>query len=47
MLARKEDVVAVNFFLTSTTVFLDHFAEASQIQTYDFVRELQKNFTTC
>jgi len=27
-------------------VVLNHFAEGSQIQTYDFVREPHKNFTT-
>jgi len=29
--------VVVNFFLTSTTVILDRFAEGSQIQTYEFL----------
>jgi len=28
--------VVVNAFLTSTTVVLNHFAEESQVQTYDF-----------
>ena len=31
--------VVVNFFVTSTTVILNHFAEGNQIQTYDVVRE--------
>jgi len=31
--------VPVNFFFTSTTVVLNHFAEGSQIQTYNFARE--------
>jgi len=31
--------VVVNFFLTSTTVVLNQFAQGSQIQTYDFVGE--------
>jgi len=36
--------VAVNVFLTSsTTAFLNHLADASQIQTYEFVREPHKN----
>jgi len=34
--------VVFDFFLTSTTVVLKHFAEGSQIQTYDFVREPHK-----
>jgi len=34
--------VVVNIFLTSTTVVLNHFAEGSQIQTYDFVRNPHK-----
>jgi len=29
----------LTFLFTSTTGVLNHFAEASQIQTYDFVRE--------
>jgi len=37
ILTRKYDVVVVNVFLTSTTVGLNHFAEGSQIQIYDFV----------
>ena len=32
----------VNVFLTFTTVVLNHFAEGSQIQAYNFVREPQK-----
>jgi len=36
--------VVVDVFLTSsTTVFLNHLAEASQIQTCEFVREPHKN----
>jgi len=31
--------VVVNVFLTSKIVALNHFAEGSQIQTYDFARE--------
>jgi len=38
--------VAVNVFLTSTTVVLNHFAEGNQIQTYDFVREPHYKFLT-
>jgi len=38
--------VVVNVFLTSTTVVLNHFAEGSHIQTYDFVREPHKKITT-
>jgi len=38
--------VIVNVFLTSTTAVLNHFAECSQIQTYDIVREPHKKFTT-
>jgi len=34
--------VVVNVFLTFTTVFLNHFAEGSQIQVYDFVGEPHK-----
>jgi len=34
--------VVVNVFLTSTTMVLKHFAEGSQIQIYDFVREPHK-----
>ena len=34
--------MVVNVFLTSTTVVLNHFAEGSHIQTYDFVREPHK-----
>jgi len=34
--------VVVNVFLTSTTVVLNHFAEGSRIQTYDFVGEPHK-----
>jgi len=33
--------VADNVFLTSTTAVLNHFAEGSQIQAYDFAREPQ------
>jgi len=33
--------VAVNVFLTSTTVVLNHFDAGSQIQAYKFVRETQ------
>jgi len=33
--------VIVNLFLTSTTVVLNHFAEGSQIQTNDFIKEQQ------
>ena len=36
---RNWDVVPVNIFFTSTTVVLNHFAEESQIQTYNFVKE--------
>jgi len=36
--------VVVNVFRTSTTVVLNHFAEGSQIQTYDFVGEPHKKF---
>jgi len=36
--------VVVNIFLTSTTVVFNHFAEGSQIQTYNFVREQHKKF---
>jgi len=42
ILTRKYDVVVVNVFLTSTTVDLNHFAEGSQIQIYDFVWGLHK-----
>jgi len=38
--------VVVNVFLTSTTVVLNHFAEGSRIQTYDFVGEPHKKITT-
>jgi len=38
--------VIVNAFLTSTTVVLNHFAEGSQIQTYEFLESRTKNFTT-
>jgi len=38
--------VAVNVFFTSTTVVLHHFAEGSQIQTYEFLKSRTKNFTT-
>jgi len=31
--------VVVNVFLTFTTVILNHFAEGTQIQSYDFVGE--------
>jgi len=34
--------VVVKIFLTSTTVVLNHFAEDSQMQTYDVVREAHK-----
>jgi len=34
--------VVVNLFRTTTTAVLNHFAEGSQIQTYDFVREPHK-----
>jgi len=34
--------VVVNVFITSTTVVLNHFAEGSQIQTYNFVSEPHK-----
>jgi len=37
--------VVVNIFLTSTTVFLNHFAEGSQIQTYEFLESRTKNVT--
>jgi len=36
----------LNVFLTSTTVIFNQFAEGGRIQTYDFVREPHKNFTT-
>jgi len=39
ILTRQYNVAVVNVFLTSTTVVLNHFAEGSQIQTYNFVRE--------
>jgi len=38
--------VVVNVLLTSTTAVLNHFAEGSQIQTYEFVESRTKNFTT-
>jgi len=38
--------VVVNVFLACTTVVLNHFAEWTQILTYDFVREPLKHFTT-
>jgi len=38
--------VVVIVFLTSTTVVLNHFAEGSQIQTYEFLERRTKNFTT-
>ena len=41
-LTRKYDVVVVNVFLTSTTVVLNHFAEGSQIQTYEFLESRTK-----
>jgi len=31
--------VVVKVFLTSTTVVLNHFAEVSQFQTYNFFRQ--------
>jgi len=34
--------VVVNVFITSTTVVLNHFAEGSQIQIYNFVGEPHK-----
>ena len=34
--------MVVSVFLTSTTVVFNHFAEGSQIQTYDFVRKPHK-----
>jgi len=34
--------VAVNVFLTSTTVVLKHFAEGSQVQTYEFLESRTK-----
>jgi len=37
ILTRKQDIVVVKVFLTSTTVVLNHFAEGSKIQTNDFV----------
>jgi len=36
--------VVVNVFLISTSVVLNHFAEGSQIQTYNFFREPHKKF---
>jgi len=39
IMTRKQDVGAVNVFLISTTAVLNHFAECSQIQIYDFLRE--------
>ena len=41
---RKYDVVVVAVFLTSATVVLNHFAEGSQIQTCNFVREPPQKF---
>jgi len=46
ILTRKDDVVVVKVFLIATTVVLNHFAEGSQIQTYHFIKEPQKNCTT-
>jgi len=43
-LTRKKGVVVVNAFLTSTTVVLNHFAEGSQIQTYEFLESRTKKF---
>jgi len=34
--------VAVNIFLTSTIMVLNHFVKGSQIQIYNFVRERTK-----
>jgi len=36
--------VVINVFLTSTTVVLNHFAEGSQIQTYEFLESGTKTF---
>jgi len=36
--------VVANVFFTSAAVVLNHFAEGSQIQTYNFVREPQVNW---
>jgi len=38
--------VAVNVFLTSATVVLNHFAEGGQIQTYEFLESRTKIITT-
>jgi len=38
--------VVVKVFLTSATEVLNHFAEGSQIQTYDFVGESHLSFST-
>jgi len=38
--------VVVHIFLTFTTVILNHFAEGSQIQTYEFLESRTKKFTT-
>jgi len=34
--------VVVDVFITSTTVVLNHFAEGSQIQTYEFLKSRTK-----
>jgi len=36
--------VVVTVFIASATVVLKHFAERSQIQTFDFVGEMYKKF---
>jgi len=36
--------VAVKHFLTFITVVLNHFAEGSQIQTYNFLESYTKKF---
>jgi len=36
--------VVVNVFITSTTVDPNHFAEGSQIQTYEFLENRTKKF---